>query len=310
VLKAKCQAVIRVEIVERNTNMPIEISELREEMILQMAILDGNTYDAKFEAGMENEFESCLLLMNNKVRSQAAARSPLAVLLAEPLSQDRRVARGLVPSGTLARCAQARAVLQGSPTLVGMAVSNDQHGFIRVPLTSSRAVLPDLRVTDSSEAMLSGRKPPLRLMMCAVYKDTLQPVPHIRHAISEGFVVAVRSPTTCVYSFMRRQGCVIAVEPRRCSAYSLQFLSAQARRRFACMATASCLLCVCGAALLTPCMLWRQGVGGRGGHCSVHVGTGSTTPDLQEGRSGLDVRRSVADTADTDSRQGGDSVGG
>jgi hypothetical protein len=76
---------------------------------------------------------------------------------------------------------------------VGTAVSNDQHGFIRVPLVNSRLVLPDLRVTDSSEAMLSGRKPPLRLMMRAVYKDTLLPVPHIRHAISEGFVVAVRS---------------------------------------------------------------------------------------------------------------------
>lgn len=87
--------------------------------------------------------------------------------------------------------------MQGSPTLVGMAVTNDQRGFIRVPLVSSRAVLPDLRVTDSSEAMLSGRKPPLRLMMRAVYKDTNQPVPHIRHAISEGFVVAVRSPLFC-----------------------------------------------------------------------------------------------------------------
>lgn len=83
-------------------------------------------------------------------------------------------------------------ILQGSPTLVGTAVSNDANGFIRVPLSSSRAVLPDLRVTDSSEAMLSGRKPPLRLMMRAVYKDTSLPVPHIRHAISEGFVVAVR----------------------------------------------------------------------------------------------------------------------
>lgn len=82
--------------------------------------------------------------------------------------------------------------LQGSPTLVGTAVSNDPNGFIRVPLSTSRAVLPDLRVTDSSEAMLSGRKPPLRLMMRAVFKDTSLPVPHIRHAISEGFVVAVR----------------------------------------------------------------------------------------------------------------------
>ena len=81
---------------------------------------------------------------------------------------------------------------------MGTAVSNDQHGFIRVPLVNSRLVLPDLRVTDSSEAMLSGRKPPLRLVMRAVYKDTLLPVPYIRHAISEGFVVAVCSISTRV----------------------------------------------------------------------------------------------------------------
>ena len=67
ILKAKCQAVIRVEIVERATNQPVEDASLRDDIILQMAILDGNTYDAKFEAGMEGDFESCLLLMNNKV---------------------------------------------------------------------------------------------------------------------------------------------------------------------------------------------------------------------------------------------------
>ena len=100
---------------------------------------------------------------------------------------------------------------QGTPTLVGVAVSNDQHGFVRMPLASSRAVLPDLRVTDSSEAMLSGRKPPLRLMMRAVYKDTLQPVPHIRHAISEGFVVAVRAAVAAIACCACRAPCVQAL---------------------------------------------------------------------------------------------------
>lgn len=68
VLKAKCQAVIRVEVVERVTNMPVDGHALQDDIILQMAILDGNTYDAKFEAGLENDFETCSLLMNNKVR--------------------------------------------------------------------------------------------------------------------------------------------------------------------------------------------------------------------------------------------------
>ena len=232
VLKAKCQAVIRVEIVERTTNMPVELGSLRDEMMLQMAILDGNTYDAKFEAGLENDFESCLLLMNNKVlmlcKLMCLVFMPTSVtLLAAVLCKARAVHCGRTLLWVLRlrkvrstflqhmTCRSAYSTihpLQSTPTLVGMAVSNDQHGFVRMPLTSSRAVLPDLRVTDSSEAMLSGRKPPLRLMMRAVYKDTLQPVPHIRHAISEGFVVAVCALTPCCPS-----SCADSVSVQHCS---------------------------------------------------------------------------------------------
>jgi hypothetical protein len=42
-------------------------------------------------------------------------------------------------------------------------------------------------VTDSSEALLSGRKPPFRLLVRAVHKDGR--TPNIRHVVSEGFVV-------------------------------------------------------------------------------------------------------------------------
>ena len=49
------------------------------------------------------------------------------------------------------------------------------------------AQLPDLHVTDSSEAMLSGRKPPFRLLVKCVHSDGRRL--NIRHAVSEGFVV-------------------------------------------------------------------------------------------------------------------------
>jgi len=54
------------------------------------------------------------------------------------------------------------------------------------------ALLPELRVSDSSEAILSGRKPPFRLLVQAVATggDDIK----IRHAVSEGFVV---SPSIC-----------------------------------------------------------------------------------------------------------------
>lgn len=50
------------------------------------------------------------------------------------------------------------------------------------------AQLPDLHVSDSSEAMLSGRKPPFRLLVRAVASDGRNV--SIRHAVSEGFVVS------------------------------------------------------------------------------------------------------------------------
>ncbi len=55
------------------------------------------------------------------------------------------------------------------------------------------AQLPDLHVSDSSEAMLSGRKPPFRLLVRAVASDGRKV--NIRHAVSEGFVVSHPSST-------------------------------------------------------------------------------------------------------------------
>lgn len=53
------------------------------------------------------------------------------------------------------------------------------------------AQLPDLHVSDSSEAMLSGRKPPFRLLVRAVHTEGRRLA--IRHAVSEGFVVSTQS---------------------------------------------------------------------------------------------------------------------
>lgn len=57
-------------------------------------------------------------------------------------------------------------------------------------LQSGRLVLPDLYLTDSSEALLSGRKPPFRLVVRARHADGRRLA--IKHAVSEPFVVATR----------------------------------------------------------------------------------------------------------------------
>ena len=65
----------------------------------------------------------------------------------------------------------------------------------------SMAALPDLHVSDSSEAMLSGRKPPFRLLVRAAHRDGRKV--NIRHAVSEGFVVSPLSCPTSLASSVR-----------------------------------------------------------------------------------------------------------
>ncbi len=68
---------------------------------------------------------------------------------------------------------------------------------------NGRAVLPDMNITDSSEAVLLGRKPPFRLVARANWQaltggsGRLGPTNVcVRHAVSEGFVVATRRTRT------------------------------------------------------------------------------------------------------------------
>eukprot|EP00798_Chlamydomonas_sp_ICE-L_P011523 gene11523-34235_t len=131
VLKAKCGATIRVELIDRQTGVQVDDDML--ELRLEMFLLDGNLYDTKFLEGtkdgseVEDDSDTFMLLLNKK--------------------------------------------------------------------KNGKGILPDLHVTDSSEAILSGRKPPFRLLVRAMLPEN-RPNLKIRHAISEGFVVATRRTRT------------------------------------------------------------------------------------------------------------------
>ncbi len=52
-------------------------------------------------------------------------------------------------------------------------------------------MLPELQITDSSEALLTGRKPPFRLLVTAVAADdTGSTLPAFAYGVSEDFVVS------------------------------------------------------------------------------------------------------------------------
>lgn len=80
------------------------------------------------------------------------------------------------------------------PALPPAGGTHNSQSKVVVALSKGAAVLPDLHVSDSSEALLSGRKPPFRLLVRAVGPGGGR-VP-VRHCVSEGFVVATRRTRT------------------------------------------------------------------------------------------------------------------
>ena len=121
-------------------------------------VLDGNAYDARcVEAGAEREgdLDACALLLNNRGApllafgggAAAATRRSTSERATQPPRRRRAFFNAVAPRlrgrrRSLARPRRPRAAPPGEG-LAGGAVP-----------------LPDLHVTDSSEAMLSGRKPP------------------------------------------------------------------------------------------------------------------------------------------------------
>lgn len=212
VLRAKCDAAIRVEVIDRATGLPASAADLRG-VALEVCVLDGNAYDARcVESGAEREgdLEACALLLNNR-------GAPL-------LAFGGGGGGGAAAAGGPAAGAGATAAPSSSaPSPFGaVGVGGASHapdGRVLLPLgrgPGGAVPLPDLHVTDSSEAMLSGRKPPFRLLVRAVFKDGSVAAaaaaaaagggngsrkngeipPPARHAVSEGFVVATRRTRT------------------------------------------------------------------------------------------------------------------
>ena len=198
-----------------------------------MAILDGNLYDTRSqEAGqeLEDDLEASQLLLNNRqqpllIAGGAGQHTSTGKVLVQlsvrplPASWSWDSAQPTLPAhACLHNPACCRAVLgplvlpagarmrRVASTAMPEATARSQPGAEhtgKVGLRAQRgsALLPDLHVSDSSEAILSGRKPPFRLLVRAVASDGR--IIRVRHAVSEGFVVRpprclAQLPALCV----------------------------------------------------------------------------------------------------------------
>eukprot|EP00882_Tetradesmus_deserticola_P025720 GHRQ01028278.1.p1 GENE.GHRQ01028278.1~~GHRQ01028278.1.p1 ORF type:complete len:312 (+),score=125.81 GHRQ01028278.1:211-1146(+) len=152
---ARCGAGIRVEVVDR-ANGKVFDGELPD-VFLELFILDGAQYDQRF------------LGETGRALLAAGGEGADAELEACTLLHNNK----------------------GAPLITSLTGCRaDEQGRLLLQTQGGRLVLPDVTVTDSSEALLSGRKPPFRLVARAKHTDGRRL--RIRHAVSEPFVVATR----------------------------------------------------------------------------------------------------------------------
>ncbi|KAI8470506.1 MAG: hypothetical protein J3K34DRAFT_521291 [Monoraphidium minutum] len=150
-LRAKCGASLRVELLDAAGN---PVTEGYPDLTFELTLLDGVAFkDRGGESRLlsDEELKACFKLTNHKDEPLLAHKS----------------AGGGGGGGGAARYS------------------------IQVRLENGSAALPDLTVTDSSEALLQGRRPPFRLLIWC--PDGLGGFDHsVTYTVSDDFVVATR----------------------------------------------------------------------------------------------------------------------
>ena len=180
------------------------------DILVEVTVLDGKAYQALLDAGRGGDEAAalgCALLANNQggplllvsgTRSSSASASAAAssssssspavsaAVAASLASPDGRVILGLAPPRQAAAAAAAAAWGNGND---GTGSQNSLPSF---------ASLADVSITGSSESLLSGQRPPFRLLARALDATTKAPVRGVTFAVSDAFVVATPRVRTAV----------------------------------------------------------------------------------------------------------------
>lgn len=163
----------------------------------------------------------------NAQHNASTARPPLPPVLPQISIIDARKFEAEAAAGNpldevLERC-ELLENKQGQPLLAhGRSGSYTDSKRVLVPMIHGQALLPDLKITDSSEALLTGRAPPFRLAVRAVHRSG-EPFEGVAFALSEPFVVRARAaaaaaPACRLDAALARpvQGCHCADGPPHC----------------------------------------------------------------------------------------------
>ncbi|KAI8463749.1 MAG: hypothetical protein J3K34DRAFT_526758 [Monoraphidium minutum] len=151
-LRAKCGAALRLELCYLEGN---PVTQGAPDLTIELTLLDGVAFKDRGGEGRllsDEELRSCFRLTNHKD---------------EPLLTPKAAGGA------------------------GGAAKGGGRSSVQIRLEGGSAVVPDLTVTDSSEALLQGRRPPFRLL--AWCPDGLGGFDHsAAAAVSDDFVVATR----------------------------------------------------------------------------------------------------------------------
>jgi len=178
--------------------------------VVELTVLDGKTYQSLLDAGRGGDEAAalgCALLANNQgapllangtrgsgggggaaasVPASPSSPSVAAAVAASLASPDGRVLLGLV-----SHAAAAAAAVTGHGNGSGGGSAGQGAAFTAAPLTG-------VSITGSSESLLSGQRPPFRLLARALDAGTRQPARGVAFAVSDAFVVATPRVRTAV----------------------------------------------------------------------------------------------------------------
>eukprot|EP00210_Caulerpa_lentillifera_P002739 g2618.t1 len=150
VLKAKCGGSICVELLNKETMKKASLDEFAPDTVMELCVVDGNRFDQLFP--------------QQKLTSELTSELESCMLLYG--NGDRPLLRS-----------EDKAL-------------NRENGVVSLPVKSAEASLCDLTVQCSSEALLSGRRPPFRLLARLSSSSDPSVSALVSPALSTSFIVA------------------------------------------------------------------------------------------------------------------------
>ena len=206
-LRAACGAGARVELVrvggegDSNSNPQTQIHPRAREILIELTVLDGKAYQSLLDTGRGGDEAAalgCALLLNNQGGPLLTVHGTKNNNSVSVSSSSPSASASSSSSPAVTAAVAASLARPDGRVLLGLAAGGGPASSTSTSSSSSFANLTDVSVTGSSESLLSGQRPPFRLLARALDASTKLPLRGVALAVSDAFVVATPRVRTAV----------------------------------------------------------------------------------------------------------------